>query len=393
LLDKQPTIDETRKLVLAEVKNAENVVRNALASVHAAQFVWHGSRLWIDPVRCLVLDETISREDVDIARLSNRSCRRSAHSAREFVNLLAEAIVFPDRKLAPNTSAEFLTYAIAQGIVNPAFRSLFWLGLDVLLRRETSDRKLDSVLGAMAYDLSHYPESRSEAGQIRDAQINFVRDRLGLEIEGNWRHATDEAWSERCDRILEEGAFDEFWYAIRERVGGLLGEETHHLANDKRRDELSSFDKVALVDDGFRLGPFKLTLPQEWRHGRSVTAQTWMVSLSPGTQEEARLTLSYSGTPPTATSLIERWHRMMANSDAPQVTTTNQDSHTLLEVAIPGAIGGKQDQLLLGALVVYPTPSSGGGHVTYSLQLTGARSTVELHAPQFHAMTNSIGVI
>jgi hypothetical protein len=223
-----------RERVFVEVERLRNVVQNALTPGQSNVFSWMEAEFWVDRSRCLALGKPMVVDELKCENtdrvpdslehlLKFCSPRHATNDAWQHVRLLKAFIrgSGPERKRY-DLSGDFLNFAVIQPLVNPAFASLFWLGLNRELdRARAASRFLGDGIGAMAFDMATYPASRSEAPQVRDAQVQFVAEYVdGSLPEGKWRYANDEDWARYCAELLGDNKAE--W--VFARVANALGE-------------------------------------------------------------------------------------------------------------------------------------------------------------------------
>jgi hypothetical protein len=202
-----------RERVFVEVERLRTVVDPLLRGEGSNRFTWVDEELWVDRSRCLVLDAGKARTFgcYDSDRVPNereseieyRGCRFSSADAWRMVDLLAcFALGRSFRKQV--YVDDFVTFTVLQPRVNPAFGPLFWLALDAELdwTARAAERTLSTMIGPMAYDLSRYPASLSEAPSVRDAQLDFVQKYVEPGLASKWKYASDAEWAEHCDELL-----------------------------------------------------------------------------------------------------------------------------------------------------------------------------------------------
>lgn len=166
-----PDVEGVQRLLLAETDRARSIIASILRGDLPVQFRWLESELWIDRARMLVLEVGEATSEL---RDQFRGCRRCSDSAWDMVEFLKAIVLGRGRELRSGADcAIFLNYTVMQPLVNPAFGPLdLHVELD---NRRAAELNLGVQLGPMAFDLSRYPESRSEASAVREAQVRFVK--------------------------------------------------------------------------------------------------------------------------------------------------------------------------------------------------------------------------
>lgn len=220
-----------RERVFVEIERLRPVVEAALARGGSNRFSWLDCELWIDRTRWIVLDEKWAREKLNATadrvpdehqdRLRLWSSRDCGTDSWNLVELLAAFIRGNGSQRGHGGLCSiFINYAVVQPLVNPAFRSLFWLALNEDLdRRHSPAADLGAVVGAMAYDMSLYPASKSEAPQVRAAQVEFVKAKLDRELpDGKWRHAEEDAWAKHCADLWHADKGENLFGLVLEQV-------------------------------------------------------------------------------------------------------------------------------------------------------------------------------
>jgi len=206
-----------REAIWGAVEALRAELHQSMAQPGAITFAWAGNRYWVDRVRLVALEATYARrlvgddavtmsEDV-LAVHESIGSRAEIVRSKDFVELwaawLRDGVVAP---VLADVAASFMSYAILQPIVNPAFASLFWLGIssDLRLPPEPAERLAD-VLGEMVFDQRWYPESRSEAPLVRSAQVELLRRSLGVDVGTvEWGEVSDEVWAHHCAEVLRD---------------------------------------------------------------------------------------------------------------------------------------------------------------------------------------------
>jgi hypothetical protein len=208
------TTDSVREQILGETDRIRHAIAAILRGEAPNRFRWLESELWVDRSRLMVLEVALPEKlgciDSDRVpdgfeeQLEYRGCRYCSQSAWDMVTYFATIVLGrgPDLRCGP-TCASFLNYTVTQPLVNPALEPLFWLDLHAELdNRRAAERNLRYQLGPMAYDLSRFPHSMSEAPAVREAQVAFVKGYFEPELtEDVWRAATDEEWAAYCRRV------------------------------------------------------------------------------------------------------------------------------------------------------------------------------------------------
>lgn len=200
-----------RERVFVEIEQLRSVVRVALAPGASNQFEWLGARLWLDRARLLAIDydyvrdhyrcETADRvPDEHEADLDFWSPQGASYDSWALVELLRSIALSESETGHGGMQANFVTLAVLQPLANPAFDSLFWLATNEDLdNRRAAAHNLGEVVGAMAYDMVHFPDSKRDAERVRAAQVEFVKQNLDPALQdGTWRHAQEPAWVAHC---------------------------------------------------------------------------------------------------------------------------------------------------------------------------------------------------
>lgn len=219
--------------LVAEIDRLRGWVVEVIAPGHANRFKWLEAELWIDRKRWLVLSlktaERLGCADADTVpagqahELEFHGCRKSTTQPSRIAELVAAFVAGTgdERSFGPLV-AEFVNHAVIQPMVNPAYRSLFWLELGWELHpMNTMAATLGHSVGPLAIDLASYPESKREASLVREAQIAWVRKRFPL--EGEWQTASDEAWAKRCAEILRDDEPTRLFTEIEHKATQLRG--------------------------------------------------------------------------------------------------------------------------------------------------------------------------
>ncbi len=204
-----------RERVFVEIERLRPTVEAALTPDGSNEFSWLECELWVERSRWLVLEQGFARDKVHATgdRVPDQyqedlqfwSSRHHFVSSWDLVELLA-AFIRGDgaERRHGGKCSTFINYAIVQPLVNPAFGSLFWLAVDEDLdRMHAAAPDLGEAVGAMAYDMSWYPESRCEATQVRGAQIEFVKKKLEPDLHSKWLYADEEAWAAHCAELWQ----------------------------------------------------------------------------------------------------------------------------------------------------------------------------------------------
>lgn len=200
-----------RERVLVEVEQLRSSIRAALAPGGSNRFEWLGARLWVDRARLLAIDleyvrdhyhcETADRvPDEHEDDLDFWSPQGTSYDSWALVELLRSIAVGDSETNQGGMSANFVTLAVLQPLANPAFESLFWLAVsEDLDNRHAAAPDLGEAVGAMAYDMVHFPDSKRDAAGVRAAQVEFVKRHVEPALQaGSWRHAQEPAWVAHC---------------------------------------------------------------------------------------------------------------------------------------------------------------------------------------------------
>lgn len=206
-----PTI---RERVLVEFDRMRAEIVPLLQPGTGNRFRWLESDLWLDRSRYLIVELTKAEElgFADKERVPDgleeeveyRGCRYCSRGSWDVVQFLRTLVLGRGPELrSGGECAILLNYAVMQPLVNPAFGPLFWIGLHVDLdNRRAAEPDLGLALGAMAYDLARYPASKNEAGDVREAQLQYVKTYVEPDLDdGKWRRASDQDWAAHCQEL------------------------------------------------------------------------------------------------------------------------------------------------------------------------------------------------
>ena len=79
---------------------------------------------------------------------------------------------------------------------------MFWFGLRWQLRPNVSTPTLGDAIGGLAFDLSRFPASRSDAPRVRKAQVTFMQKHVDPRLDAAaWVAARDKDWAAHCAEL------------------------------------------------------------------------------------------------------------------------------------------------------------------------------------------------
>ena len=203
-----PSGQGVRERILVEVDSLRQ--RYVAARDADGRFVWCGDEYWIDKIRWLVLpmataqrigvDTLTTVPDSQYDEIELKGCRKCTASVFDMVRMLGALVAGRE---PTRHAGDFINYAVVQPLLNPAFASLFWFGLSWQLRPEQDAKNLGDAIGGMAFDLSTYPASRSEAADVRKAQVELLRKRFVRDLDAQqWLAASDKEWADHCTELM-----------------------------------------------------------------------------------------------------------------------------------------------------------------------------------------------
>jgi hypothetical protein len=215
------SIDRVRSAVCQSIAEARRGFDAAMQADRSNVLTWHGARFWVDRVRHLVIPEPqLSRvpssawarkdslpSDADdvVDLIEVYGGERQLADAGMFVRLFASFV----SKQKPDfiwevEAAKLLNLAVAQPVINPAFRSLFWLALaDDLGPREDSSANFFDLIETMIYAQLHYPSLVPTARKVRLAQISFLERLFPGGATADCETMSIAEWAKICSNQLQ----------------------------------------------------------------------------------------------------------------------------------------------------------------------------------------------
>jgi hypothetical protein len=238
----EATSDRVARLRLAierDLAVARDSFDRALHADGSNVFVWHDEEFWVDRVRRIAVpaagitwrssttlpDDGELSDAKDFLEVYGGSAR--SEDTGSILKLFAWLMCGVERHhLWTPTAAHVLNLAVAQPIINPAFRSLFWLALAEDSGPSGHRSSFYDLVGPMIY-APYETESSPGAAEIRRAQVAFVEELFPGASGAGPDQLSDLQWAERCEQLLRSRqAFvdDHVFYEVLSRLGAVSGE-------------------------------------------------------------------------------------------------------------------------------------------------------------------------
>lgn len=231
-----------RQLVMNDLEAVKECFRSALRPEHPNRFKWHGESFWVDQKRHMTVPAALIPPERAKTWQLNNSLRADDEKASDllhlyggdfllentgsFLRLWARLIAgVQERQIWDIEGAKFINLAVAQPTVNPAFGSIFWLGLadDMGPHGAYRDNIFD-LFKPMMFIPARYAEALPSARDVRAAQVSFLGKMFPGCVDSHSVEEPDAVWTAFCEKQLHkhQGLVDErFFEPLLEHVDAL----------------------------------------------------------------------------------------------------------------------------------------------------------------------------
>lgn len=205
-------VTRVREAVLADLAVAREGFERALEPPNSNSFTWHGEVFWVDRIRCFVYPgdkdkpapESLSAYDPDqVDWIDIFAGEYQRVDASWLERMWAELLTGQPDYVWELEGAKVINLAIAQPLINPAFRSIYWLALayDLGATGDASPNFFD-VIGPMIYLQVHLPELVPAPRDVRRAQIDFVEKMFPGSTDAASELLPEAEWASQCEVLL-----------------------------------------------------------------------------------------------------------------------------------------------------------------------------------------------